>query len=168
MKNLQIATQYCGIALVLMLGSCSTKKMKQASKSMEPTIRSGEVITVDLKAYRSSDPLRWDVVLFESPMDRSSQWCYRVVGLPGEKVEIQDGDLLIDGTKMPIPSSMAISGYQVVKIGAPTAAPGPVSLPYKLEKDTYFVLGDNIANALDSRYWGGLDKTKIIGKVVGK
>lgn len=135
---------------------------------MEPTIRSGEMIKVDLMAYSSSDPLRWDVVLFESPMDSSFQWCFRVVGLPGEKVDIQDGDLLIDGTKMPIPSSLAISNYQVVKIGTSTAAPGPVSLPYKLQKDAYFVLGDNISNALDSRFWGGLDKSKIIGKVIGK
>ncbi|MES2475033.1 MAG: S26 family signal peptidase [Verrucomicrobiota bacterium] len=47
-------------------------------------------------------------------------------------------------------------------------APGPVTFPFKIPARSYFVLGDNVSNALDSRYWGGLNNAKILGKVPGK
>lgn len=168
MKILSIATLYVGFAVVLMITGCNTKKMTQGTGSMAPTIRIGETITVDLHAYDLSNPARWDVVLIESPLDSKSQWCKRIVGLPGEKIEIRGGDLMIDGVKMPIPSRLSIPAYQEVKAGTTTAAPSPVSFPFELKKDAYFVLGDNVSKSLDSRYWGALGRSKIIGKVIGK
>jgi signal peptidase I len=168
MKILSIATRYVGLAAILMITGCNTKKMTQGTGSMDPTIRIGETIIVDLHAYDLSDPARWDVVLIQSPLDSKSQWCKRIVGLPGEKIEIRGGDLMIDGVKISIPSRLSIPAYQEVKTGIPTAAPGPVSFPFRLKKDAYFVLGDNVSNSLDSRYWGALDRSKIIGKVIGK
>ena len=135
---------------------------------MEPTIRSGETITIDLNAYSATDPSRWDVVVFESPSDSSSNWCSRIVGLPGEKIEIREGHLIIDGNTIQVPPSFKVAHYEAVDASELPGDTRFVTLPFEVPSDSYFVLGDNVSNALDSRYWGALKKSKIAGKVNGK
>ena len=135
---------------------------------MEPTIKRGEVITVDSGAYSSTGPSRWDVIVFEAPKGHSGHWASRVVGLPGETVAIKSGELLINGRIEVIPGHVKISGYLEPKPNKALSGSGPVTFPYTVPPDTYFVLGDNVANALDSRYWGGLEASKVLGKVSGK
>jgi signal peptidase I len=168
MKKLNILTHLSWLALSLVLTGCNTKKMTQSSGSMEPTIPSGDTITVDLTSYRSTEPSRWDVVVFESPIDSSTNWCSRIVGLPGEKIQILDGKLVIDGQTVQPPSRLRIAPYKTVDVSKSSAAPRHITLPFEIPNDSYFVLGDNVSNALDSRFWGSLKKSKIAGKVEGK
>ena len=156
------------IVIVAALTGCTKKEMRQYSSSMEPTIRRGEVISVDLAAYSGSGPNRWDVIVFESPVSGGGQWLGRVVGLPGESVEIRSGRIVIDGREEARPARLSLAGYELSKKELALSSPGPVTFPYKIPVDSYFILGDNVSNALDSRYWGGLDKSKILGKVPGK
>ena len=135
---------------------------------MEPTIKRGDVITVNTGAYSGSRPNRWDVVVFESPLGSGGTWVSRVVGLPGESVEIRSGKLVIDGKIEALPARLSIGDYTLPKGSLTPSAPGPVAFPFKVPAGSYFVLGDNVSNALDSRYWGGLDGWKILGKVPGK
>ena len=142
--------------------------MRQGSSSMEPTIKRGEVIIVDSDAYSRSAPNRWDVVVFDSPLGGGGLWASRVVGLPGETLDIRSGKIVVDGREESMPMRLTIGSYILPKSGPTSGAPDPVALPFKIPSGSFFVLGDNISNALDSRYWGSLDRSKIIGKVSGK
>lgn len=150
------------------VAGCSEKQMRQDSSSMEPTIKRGEVLTVDTKAYSSSGPSRWDVVIFDSPLGSGGHWASRVVGLPGESVDIRFGKLIVDGREKALPAGLTMGDYRPPSNDLATNAPGPVVLPFKVPAESFFVLGDNVSNALDSRYWGALDRSKILGKVPGK
>ena len=154
--------------MIAALMGCTKKEMKQASSSMEPTIKRGEVISVDMKAYSGASPIRWDVVVFESPSAGGGHWASRVVGLPGETIDIRSGRVVIDGKEETPPPRLSIGGYKLPKGDLASSASGPVTFPFKIPAGSYFVLGDNVSNALDSRFWGGLHGSKIIGKVPGK
>jgi len=155
------------LAIILSLSGCNRKTVRQVSSSMEPTIKKGEVVAVDEAAYRSTPPACWDVVTFEPPQHPGQVWALRIVGLPGETIDITPAGVSIDGKIISRPASLAALGsYQRPSgntVGTPVTA-----LPYKIPADSYFVLGDNVSNAMDSRYWGALKRSQIRGKVWGK
>ena len=168
---MQKSKHYLPFVVIMCISSligCSKKSMKQTSGSMEPTIKRGEVVSVDLSAYTNVSPDRWDVIVFKSPIPDTGNWLGRIVGLPGETIEIRDGGVIIDGREAKLPSHVRISPYEIPKKEVASAAPGPISFPYTIPAGRYFILGDNVSNSLDSRYWGGLDRSKILGKVSGK
>lgn len=127
---------------------------------MEPTIKNGQYVTVDREAYKVASPQRWDVVLFTHPQTHRL-WCARVVGLPGEIVDIRSEALFISGTNMPLPSRLRGLAYTSTIPGLP----GTVSFPFAVPKDACFVLGDNTKQAWDSRFWGALAAADIAGRV---
>lgn len=159
-----------GVAFVfvLTLTGCTKRDMPWPSSSMEPTIKKGEVISLDFAAYSGSFPNRWDVVVFDSPIQKGHQWIGRVVGLPEETIDIRSGSVVIDGRPEVLPAHLSLGGYELPKEDLTPGAPRPVSFPYKIPAGGYFVLGDNVSNSLDSRYWGHLNRSDIIGKVPGK
>jgi signal peptidase I len=168
MHTLKVLIPAIAILALTGLTGCTKKNMRQTSASMEPTIKRGDMVSVDLSAYSHSSPNRWDVIVFDSPISGGGVWPGRIVGLPGESVDILAGGIVIDGKPIATPSHLSIAGYELPqKIGAPSI-PGPVSFPFRIPTGCYFVLGDNVSNSLDSRYWGGLDESKIKGKVIGK
>jgi len=163
-----ISRSLAAVVIVAAFTGCSKKEMRQDSSSMEPTIKRSEVISVDLKAYSGAGPIRWDVVVFKSPAAGGGHWASRVVGLPGETIDIRSGKVVINGNEETLPPRLSIEGYKLPEGDLAPSAPGPVAFPFKIPSGSYFVLGDNVSNALDSRYWGGLDQSKILGKVPGK
>ena len=102
------------------------------------------------------DPERFDVVIFRYPDDESQLFIKRVIGLPGEKVEIKDGEVYIDGSLTPLDDSFI-----------PEAAVGDFG-PYEVPEDSYFMLGDNRNWSKDSRYWKNTYVTfdEIVGKAI--
>ena len=75
------------IPLLLICG-CKPKTFRQASSAMAPTIKRGEVVLADMAAYSAAAPARWDVVVFTNATF-GQVWCFRVIGLPGESIDIQ-------------------------------------------------------------------------------
>lgn len=125
-------------------------------ESMIPNFQSGDYLIVDEISYRFSTPRRGDVVVFKYPKDTAQKFIKRVIGLPGETVEIKDGQVtiykddnsrILDEKYLPNPSGT---------IG---------TLKIALAADEYFVLGDNREFSYDSRVWGSLSLKNIIGKV---
>lgn len=159
----------CTLVIAVALLSCgkSKNKLHHVSSSMEPTIKAGEMIEVDEGAFSSSGPRRWEVIVFEAPKGSSGHWTARVVGLPGETVDIEGGSVFINGRAKTTPGHIRISGYRKPE-NPGSSGLGPVLFPYTVPPNHFFVLGDNVGNALDSRYWGGLEASKIVGKVPGK
>jgi signal peptidase I len=124
--------------------------------SMIPNFHSGDYIVVDEISYRFSSPKRGDVVVLKYPLDTTQRFIKRIIGLPGETVEIQNGkvDILKNGKDIRLnettylPNGLTTSGNVDV-----TLKPGQ-----------YFVMGDNRPYSYDSRSWGILPKDDIIGR----
>jgi signal peptidase I len=128
---------------------------------MAPTIAPGETVTVDYAAYALAAPKRFDVVAFEPPTFTNQVWLMRVVALPGETVVFTNCVFTVDGTAASLPRH--ITNVTYVALGQ-----FGVASPFTVPMDGYFVLGDNSANANDSRFWGALPRTNILGKVKNK
>ena len=131
---------------------------KIPSESMENTIMTGDRIFGNRLAYVLGDPERYDIVIFRYPDDESQLFIKRVIGLPGETVEIIDGKVYIDGSDTPLDDSFTPE--------IPTGSYGPYTVP----EGCYFMLGDNRNNSKDSRYWQNpyVEKDKMLGKAVLK
>lgn len=120
--------------------------------SMEPNFHDGQFLLINKLAYRLGEPQRGDVIVFRYPLDPSRDFIKRVIGLPGETVEIRNGQVLINNQPIDDPATVNGASYNL----APTTL-GP---------DELFVLGDNRPNSSDSHSWGTLPKDLVIGKVV--
>lgn len=126
------------------------------SESMENTIMTGDRIFGNRLAYLFDDPERFDIVIFKYPDDESQRFIKRVIGLPGETVEIREGKVYINGLDTPLDDSFTPE--------TPVGNFGPYTVP----EGCYFMLGDNRNNSRDSRMWDNpyVKKEKILGKAV--
>ena len=125
--------------------------------SMYPTFNTGHYLVVDKVSYRFHAPQREDVVVMIYPKDVTEDFIKRIIGLPGEEVIIKNGVVSIiktDGTKITLSEP-----YVVYPKTDDT-------MDVKLTNDQYFVMGDNRAGSFDSRYWGPLPASDIIGKPI--
>jgi signal peptidase I len=145
---------------------------------MEPTIKADETIQVQMNAYRSSTPQRWDVVAFAPPKhsvaagsdtDNLGIWTFRVVGLPGDIISFDDAGLSINGNSPgDRPSLIQNIQYKETTAGSVPARPRSPTYPLTIPDGQYFVLGDNPDQANDSRLWGSLPRESILGRVKNK
>jgi len=118
--------------------------------SMDPTLEPEQYLVVSKLSYRLGEPQRGDIVVFEDPHDPARKLIKRVIGLPGEVVEIQRGEVYINSQKLYEPYIDGTARYSVP--ATPIAA------------GEYYVLGDNRSNSSDSHSWGTLSSDKIVGK----
>lgn len=100
-------------------------------------------------------PRRWDIIVFKNPMDPTVLHIQRLVGLPGEKIEIRDGSVWANGEKLTLPESLSGLEYTTDLPDHPGPVWGSPDKPALLGDDEYFVLGDFSAQSLDSRMWYG-------------
>jgi signal peptidase I len=119
--------------------------------SMLPNFEEGDCIMVNKVCYRSSDPQRGEVIIFDPPFPSEYPFIKRVIGLPGETVEIKEGKVFIDGTPLE-------EGEYIME---PPNEPMPAT---KVPEDEYFVLGDNRNNSNDSRNGWTAPRDNIIGR----
>ena len=108
-----------------------------------------------------SSPKRGDVVVFVFPEDHSKDFIKRVIGLPGETVEVKDKTILINGKPIRDPWGV-YKGHQAGQIGGIQDHFGPV----KVRDGAYFVMGDNRDHSYDSRFWGFVDKKFVEGRAL--
>lgn len=129
--------------------------------SMEPNFHDHEYLIIDEISYRFNEPQRGQVIVFRYPKDPQEYFIKRIIGLPGEKVQIQDGQVKIFNTEYSqglvlgeiyLPDNLGTydNNESIVEIG----------------DNEYFVLGDNRPASKDSRSFGPVDKSFITGKVL--
>ena len=118
--------------------------------SMTPTLKENDLVLVNKIDYRFSTPKRGDVIVFRPPTLTTDFYIKRVIGIPGDMVEVKDGYVYINETKI-------VEPYLVIE------TPGNYG-PTKLETDQYFVMGDHRNNSLDSREFGPIEFKSISGK----
>ena len=126
--------------------------------SMEPNFHENDYLVVDEISYRLRDPERGEVVVFKYPEDPSQRFIKRIVGLPGERVSLNNNKVQIttqEGEQFTLDESLYL--VDLLWFGNKEVV---------LNKDEYFVMGDNRPHSFDSRRWGPLDREKIIGRVV--
>jgi len=122
-------------------------------QSMEPNFEDSNYLIVDELSYRFRDPQRGEVVVFRYPRNVSQRFIKRIIGLPGEKIEIEASVVMVDG-KILDESEYFPSGVQTLG-----------NIQISLDENEYFVLGDNRISSFDSRQWGTLPRKNIIGRV---
>jgi len=126
-------------------------------QSMEPNFENGDYLIVDEISYRFKDPQRGEAVVFKYPGNLSQRYIKRIIGLPGETIEIEDGKVIIfseEGSQI-----LDESDYLFPSV----STPGDIRIT--LAGDEYFVLGDNRVSSSDSRRWGPLPREDIVGRV---
>jgi signal peptidase I len=126
------------------------------SGSMEPTLRTGDRILVSKFAYRIWDVHRGDIIVFRYPLNPNKDFVKRVVGLPGERIEMKDGLVSINGRPLSEVYPTALPGGD----RACSSNYGPETVP----ATSVFVLGDNRCNSEDSRFFGFVPMKNIIGR----
>jgi signal peptidase I len=121
-------------------------------ESMEPGLHTDEFVLVDKVSYLFQSPQRGDVIVFHYPLDTQRDFIKRIIGLPGDTISTTSTSVIVDGQTLHEPY---------------------LSLPFNFANDTwklgpnqFFVMGDNRDNSLDSRSWGPLDRSFIIGRAV--
>jgi signal peptidase I len=124
-------------------------------ESMAPNFESGDYLIVDEISYRFSEPQRGDVIVFNYPKDTTQRFIKRVIGLPGETVQVTGGKVYVinngnttEITEKYLPSDLKTYG----------------DVTTELKADEYFVMGDNREYSYDSRSWGVVPMSDIIGK----
>ncbi len=169
------------ILLIFLLVRGIGQNFKIEGQSMEPTMHTGQYILVnkivyfhfDLNAfahlassgqqqetktvYPFTMPKRGDVLVFEYPNDPSKDYIKRVIGLPGDSVEVKEGGVFVNSMRLDEPYLQGAS--TTCRIGDPCA-----SQPIVVRPGTIFVMGDNRNNSSDSREWGELPLDRVIGK----
>lgn len=129
--------------------------------SMEPTFYDHEYLIIDEISYRLNDPKRGDIIVFRYPRDPQEYFIKRVVGLPGEKIQIKEGGVYIYSKENP-------SGLILEEKYLPPDLKtyGSANEIVSLDKDEYFVLGDNRNSSKDSRVFGAVERSFLIGRVL--
>ena len=141
-----------GLALVIIVFLYQPVKVE--GTSMAPLLSDQERIFINKFVYRFEAISRGDVVVFWYPLDRSKSFIKRVIGLPGETVEIHQGRLLVNGREVPEP--YVPPQYEDLSDF------GPVRVP----ADSYFVMGDHRISSNDSRVFGPVASRFIYGRAV--
>jgi signal peptidase I len=147
------------LLLALFIRSFVVQAFRIPSGSMIPTLLIGDQILVDKVAYYFRKPARGEIIVFKFPRDESRDFIKRIVGLPGEKLEVRDRKVYINDILL------EDGAYAYHQLNENWRVPprddfGPVNIP----AGKYFVMGDNRENSQDSRFWGFLDEGKIIGR----
>ncbi len=169
------------ILLVFVIVRSLVQNFKIEGSSMEPSLHSGQYILVNKLVYFNFDlnaplrllpgyddlpervvyplqaPQRGDVIVFEYPRDTEKDYIKRVIGMPGETIEIRDGQVYVNGTLLDEPYLRGAATYCNVNTSCNT---GPIVVP----PDTICVMGDNRANSSDSREWDALPLDRVIGQ----
>ena len=144
-----MCTRFLLLATVVTLTLACGTSYRVIGSAMEPNFSDGTEIRVD--EARAEDIRRGDVITFRFPPDPERVFIKRVVGLPGERVEIREGAVIVDGRQYREP-------YEVIRDRA--------SMPeIQLAPGEYFLLGDNRPSSNDSRNWGPLPANHITGTV---
>lgn len=130
--------------------------------SMEPNFHDHEYLIIDEISYRFDEPERGDIVVFRYPKNPQEYFIKRVIGLPGETVEIKDGEVIIYNDQF---QDGAVLDEAYLSSDVKTYG-GYIKDAVVLKDDEYFVLGDNRNSSKDSRSFGSVNKSFITGRVM--
>ncbi len=155
-------TLVVGLSLFLVVYLFLMQPHQVNGQSMVPTFQSGEYVLTDKVSYRVGEPDRGDVIVFHAPeaancpVGTGCDFIKRIVGLPGESIEVKDDNIFVNGealTETYIPDNFETSPGAFTRNREVTLGP-----------NEYFVVGDNRPYSSDSRAWGPISRPDIVGR----
>ena len=162
------------VILALFIRTFVIQAFKIPSGSMLPTLQIGDHLLVNKFIYGIrvpftgkvlvpiKNPEHGDVVVFRFPEDRSVDYIKRVIGVPGDRIEIKNKKLIVNGKRVDDPHAHFTSAVMLPSSQNPKENFGPIEVP----EGKFFVMGDNRDNSYDSRFWGYVDNTDVLGKAL--
>lgn len=123
------------------------------SGSMIPTMGIGDRLIVNKLSFYYRTPKRGDIIVFESPSGDGREFVKRLVGLPGETIEVKRGIIYIDNSPITFEGVRILRDYS--RFG-----------PFEIPEGEYFFMGDNRSNSSDSRFWGTVPADELIGRAI--
>ncbi len=150
-----VETLVIAVVAVFLVRNFIAQPFLVSGSSMEPSFSDGNYLLIDELTYRFRPPERGEVVVFRYPLDRRAFYIKRVIGLPGERVVIENGEVSVmkDGEELDLKEA-----YLPVDVTRG-------SFDVTLSGSEYFVMGDNRNFSFDSRSWGSLSGEDIVGVV---
>lgn len=145
-----LETLILSVILFAVINAVSAR-IRVDGSSMEPSLHSGEFVIVNKLSYKFSEPLRGDVIVFHFPRDPEQEYIKRIIGLPGDQIEVRDGEVYVNGHQLEEDYIAADPAYEIEK---------------QVPEDSLFVLGDNRNNSSDSHNWGAVPLDFVVGKAV--
>ena len=149
------------VAVVLLLQTFVIVNARIPSASMEPTILVGQQIFGSRLTYKLiRDPERYDIVIFHDPDNDKRLLIKRIIGLPGDTIDVHDGDVFINGSEIPLTDSFCMT--------PDSTTTGNLTFPVTVPENCYFMMGDNRVYSKDARYWEHtfVSRDKILGNAV--
>ena len=148
---------YIGVVLVItfLIITFVGQRTHVSGDSMKNTLHHGDQLIVDKSTYRFKEPVRYDIIVFPYQYEEDTFYIKRIIGLPGETVQIVNGEIYINGEIL-----RETYGREVIR------DPGMAAEPVQLGEDEYFVLGDNRNASSDSREpsVGVIHRNDIVGR----
>ncbi len=152
-----IEAMLVAVVLALIIRTFVIQAFKIPSGSMLETLQIGDHVLVNKFIFTFADPERGDIIVFKYPVDKTRDFIKRIVGLPGETLEIRNRVVYINGAPLKedyaIYTASEFTGYTNLS-------------PRRIPPDSYFMMGDNRDNSMDSRVWGFLKRDLIRGKAL--
>lgn len=145
-----LETVVLSVVLFFAINAVSAR-IRVDGSSMEPTLHNGEFVIVNKLAYKFGAPKVGDVIVFHYPRNPDQEYIKRVIGLPGDHVQIVNGQVLVNGQLLQEPYTAASPNYQS---------------EWTVPEATLFVLGDNRNNSSDSHNWGPVPMDYVVGKAL--
>lgn len=148
----------CAVAIALFLNSFIIANSRVPSASMETTIMTGDRVIGSRLTYKFfDDPERGDIIIFRWPDNEKILFVKRIIGVPGDTVEIRDGRVYLNGSETPLEETYIREPME----------PEPFTMQFTVPEDAYFCMGDNRNESMDARYWRNtyVYRDKIIAKV---
>lgn len=143
-------------------GVAGVRSFRIASSPMKPTLEEGDHVTAKSEKYEDRLPRRGDIIFFPYPEERSKRFVMRVIGLPGERIEIKDKIVFINNQRLVDLWGIYENNVILPRDIGPRDNFGPVQIP----EGAVFVLGDNRDFSHDSRFWGNVQIKEIEGKAM--
>jgi len=131
---------------------------KVSGASMFPNFKDGDFIITDKLTYKFGEPKRGDVVVFKNPRDESEGFIKRIMGLPGDRIKVENGHVYING-------KMVNEGFLKSDVITPGGSFMHEGQEIVVQPGEYIAMGDNRQHSSDSREWGFVTKKEIIGRV---
>ncbi len=150
------------LAIALVVRAFVIQAFRIPSGSMIPTLLVGDHLLVNKVVYRFGDPKRLDVVVFKFPLDPKKDYIKRVIGVPGDTVEVRDKVVYVNKHLLKEPYIQHTDPRVLPRELQPRDNFGPVTVP----SGHYFVMGDNRDSSYDSRFWGFVSRKAFIGKAL--
>jgi len=138
--------------LVFLIIRFAAQSFRVDGASMQPGLQTNEYVLVNKLAYLFHAPQRGDVIVFHYPLDTSKDFIKRVIGIPGDTIRTTSDAVIVNGQTLHEPYISAPFNFD--------------TNTWKLGANEFFVMGDNRDNSLDSRTWGPLNRSYIVGKAV--